>query len=203
MGTSGLRERNKARTREEIIEAALGLFEERGYDATRCEDIAAAADVSVRTFFRYFDTKLDVVMATTGDERPGETFIAELLSRPPAEGPVTAFGNMMRAPIVEFELGRTLEVRQILLMLTTPGLESLLLEHFRRIESVLVGAIATRLNRPADDLDAWLLAAALCAAMRIAFVHWANSAAQPGALWPLLHERLDRLEHGFASLHPA
>lgn len=203
MGKSGLRERNRARTRDDIIEAALGLFEERGYDATRCEDIAAAADVSVRTFFRYFDTKLDVVMATTGDKRPDETFIADLLSRPSSEGPVTAFRNMMRAPIAQFELGRTLEVRQTLLMLTTPGLESLLLEHFRRIESVLVGAIATRLNRPADDLDAWLLAAALCAAMRIAFVRWANSGAQPRTLWPLLQERLDRLEHGFAALHLA
>lgn len=203
MGRSGLRERNKGRTRDDIIQAALGLFEERGYDATRCEDIAAAADVSVRTFFRYFDTKVDVVMATTGDERPDETFIADLLSRPSTEGPVTAFGNMMRAPIAVFESGRTLEVRQTLLMLTTPGLESLLLEHFRRIESVLVGAIATRLNLPTDDLDAWLLAAALCAAMRIAFVHWANSGAPPGTLWPLLQERLDRLEHGFAELRPA
>ena len=63
----GLRERNRSRTEAEMAAAAIRLFTIRGYDATTVADIAEAADVSVRTFFRYFRSKEDVVFA--GHER--------------------------------------------------------------------------------------------------------------------------------------
>ncbi len=53
----GLRERNAARTRELIINTALGLFLEHGYDATKMEDIAEAAGIGTSTLYRYFPTK--------------------------------------------------------------------------------------------------------------------------------------------------
>ena len=62
----GLRERKKARLRQQIVETSIGLFRKHGYEATRIDDIVQALEISQPTFFRYFPTK-DAVLREVGE----------------------------------------------------------------------------------------------------------------------------------------
>jgi TetR/AcrR family transcriptional regulator, cholesterol catabolism regulator len=62
---AGLRERKKARLRQQIIETALHLFRQRGYEKTRIDDIVHTLEISQPTFFRYFPSK-DAVLGEVG-----------------------------------------------------------------------------------------------------------------------------------------
>lgn len=61
----GLRERKKARLRQEIIDTAVRMFRKRGYEKTRIDDIVQALEISQPTFFRYFPSK-DAVLGEVG-----------------------------------------------------------------------------------------------------------------------------------------
>src|SRR5271170_6091311 len=88
----GLRERKKARTRASLREHALRLFREQGYQATTVEQIAAAAEVSPSTFFRYFPAKEDVVLQDDMDTR----LMAAFDQQPPGLGPIAAVRAAVR-----------------------------------------------------------------------------------------------------------
>jgi len=82
---AGLRERQKADRTRRILEAAASLFRDLGYDAARIEDIAERAQVSVGTFYNYYQNKGDILLATVGMEveevlAAGEAIVAD----PPA-----------------------------------------------------------------------------------------------------------------------
>jgi AcrR family transcriptional regulator len=62
---AGLRERKKARLRQQIIDTSIRLFRERGYENTRIDDIVDILEISQPTFFRYFPTK-DAVLHDVG-----------------------------------------------------------------------------------------------------------------------------------------
>jgi AcrR family transcriptional regulator len=84
----GRRERKKLETRDALQEAARRLFAEQGYDATTVKEIADAADVAERTFFRYFGAKEDLLL-------PGlvllfQAFEQATAARPPDEAPLIA-----------------------------------------------------------------------------------------------------------------
>src|SRR4051812_5221769 len=84
----GLRERKKQRTRARLIDAAMSLCLEQGYEQTTVEQIAAAADVAPRTFSRYFATK-DAVFLTLIEDF-AEQLVIELAAVPDEVGPLEA-----------------------------------------------------------------------------------------------------------------
>ncbi|GAA4691397.1 hypothetical protein GCM10023324_52920 [Streptomyces youssoufiensis] len=87
----GRREQHKAATRRALQEAASRMFAERGYAETTVRDIAAAAGVTERTFFRYFPSKEDLVLGEILDLIPA--FQGLVRARPAGEPPRTAVMN--------------------------------------------------------------------------------------------------------------
>ena len=76
----GLRERKKRRTRATLIDAAVGLCDSQGFDATTVDQIAAIAEVSPRTFSRYFATKDAIALALIDEVL--DSAAAELMNQP-------------------------------------------------------------------------------------------------------------------------
>jgi len=85
----GLREKHKADTRRNIQEAAAALFQERGFQATTMDMIAAAVDVSPRTLFRYFESKEDLLLSKVISSL--DQIIDVLQKRPSEESCLQAF----------------------------------------------------------------------------------------------------------------
>ena len=111
MGSSAgsLRARKKAATEAALQESALSLFAQKGYDATTIEEIVADADVSRRTFFRYFGSKEEVIFKGTSNDF--DTF-RQLLREQPEGKDLEALKRAVvqfvlylqerKAPILEF-----------------------------------------------------------------------------------------------------
>jgi AcrR family transcriptional regulator len=193
-GELGLRERKKLRTRQEIAEAANRLIRERGIERVTIEQIAAAADVAPRTFFRYFDSKEEAFLA---DQRAKvETFRAALLARPDTEGPLTA----VRAAILDladiYEVDREDVLCKARLVAESPALHGRSLEMHAELQRTVVEALAARMHvDPATDLRPAVIAAAVSGALQAAFEHWAANGADED-LRTLVTAALDLLDGG-------
>jgi AcrR family transcriptional regulator len=85
---TGRRDRKKSETRDALRAAAHRLFAEKGFTGTTIDDITDAADVSRRTFFRYYDSKEDLLRVDVADLLP--IMLGSLRARPAQEPPLTA-----------------------------------------------------------------------------------------------------------------
>ncbi len=168
--STGLRELKKRRTRAAIQEAALVLIERQGYERTTCEQIAAAAEVSPATFFRYFPTKEDVVL--TDDYDPA--IEAAIRARPLREGPLLAARRGIGAVFGQIGEDEMAVVRtRTRLLLSVPALRARVREQLDGARGALASAVAPRLSQDADSLVVQALAAAMAAALGVAVEHWA------------------------------
>jgi AcrR family transcriptional regulator len=159
----GLRERKKQRTRQQIIEAAMGLFAERGYHATTIADIAAAAEVAPRTFFSYFPSKEAVVFHNVDRDLDG--LASALRDRLPGETVFDALRRWIDAMFDEFAADQDEAVLRKQLCREDEGLANFQGGVMARISELLLEAIADDLGEPPDTLRPRLVAAAAVAAL--------------------------------------
>ncbi|OLT32593.1 TetR family transcriptional regulator [Actinomadura sp. CNU-125] len=205
----GLRERKKLETRDALSAAAIGLIVERGWSAVTIEDIAAAANVSVRTFRNYFSGKAEAVAARHVDRMRR---VADGLRARPADEPLwdaigaavqEQFGSPpdRRPPDPDGADGADAEgLRRradgVRLLLGEPALAGEMAKAHAAAEAELAAAIAERTGTDtARDLYPGLTAAVLGAAVGAAIVH-ALRGDRGAPVGPVLREALDRLTAG-------
>jgi AcrR family transcriptional regulator len=169
---TGLRARKKLTTRQALARAALRLAVERGPDNVRREDVAAAVDVSLRTFNNYFSSKEEAIVWLAVERAAGT--VARLRARPAgeplAEALDAAFSEQYpdQAPSREW-------VAQIRAIVSAPEVHGAYLKALARIEDRLAEAIAERIGTTDHDLRPRVLAAAVCGAERVAVGYWLDS----------------------------
>lgn len=144
-----LRDRKRARTRQALLDAAVDLFERHGYDRTGVADIAAAAEVGTRTFFRYFPSK-EALLFPEADDRI-RAAVAAITDRAPDEEPTEVLLRALRT-VTEHseELGGRLTALRLRLIREVPAVRGralqLQLDAQREIARHLAAAYPRRLD---------------------------------------------------------
>jgi AcrR family transcriptional regulator len=167
----GLRQRKKVQTREALRQHALRLFLTKGYERTTVEEIAAAANISSMTFFRYFRTKEDVVMEDFQDD-----LIESCIAAQPGHLPrVVRVQNGVRESLaVAYPVVRSALLERLQLILATPALRARLWEHLHATEQLIVRALSGASPEAPIELRDQVVAAACVAALSTAILVWAE-----------------------------
>ena len=165
----GLRERKKLERRRCIEAAAIDLIDDQGFDRTTIEDIAAKADIAPRTFFYYFATKEDVVLADYAARL--ELIIDELGRRPEGEGPWAALQASFVVVAADYSAQRDQLVRRFAIMAENSSVYARSLQLQAGWEDALAEVISGRIGSN-NDIQPRLLAAAALACMRSSLQHW-------------------------------
>ncbi|MFD5178626.1 TetR family transcriptional regulator [Nocardia sp. NPDC058379] len=157
-----LRERKKERTRRTLRVEAFRLFREQGYTETTVEQIAAAAEVSPSTFFRYFPTKEQLVIADDQDA----LMIEALAAQPRGQHPLTAFRNATTAVFSAMSAAdMAFEQERHALLYHVPELRPAIGLEFQRSIELAAQLMAEYTGRPADDFEVRVAAGAMIGTM--------------------------------------
>jgi AcrR family transcriptional regulator len=190
-GRRGRSAAGRAELRRDLVAAAVELFHARGYDDTTIDDIAGAAGVGRRTFFRYFRSKEDAI---SPDHEAALARIAEVFEAAHPAEPVAAL--VLRAGETVFDLytdDPALSVRRFALTHRVPALrdrESASVDHYRRL---FTRHLRQRLAEQRDgELRAAVIGAAVVAAHNVALRTWLAAGA-PADGYEVCRERFRRV----------
>ena len=192
----GLRERKKLERRRSIEVAALNRFGENGFDATTIDEIAADADIATRTFFSYFPTKEDVVLADYADRLKRTT--DELGRRPASEAPWLELRESFAVGAADYEAQRDDLIRRFAIMAVNPSVHARSLQLQAGWEDTVAEVLAQRMGVNAEDIRPRLMSSAALACMRSSLRHWILTGHRR-SLPDLVEASFDRLGTGLSA----
>jgi AcrR family transcriptional regulator len=185
----GLRERKRHETSERIIEQGLRLFVKNGYEATTLEAVAEAAGISRRTFFYYFKSKEDILLAAH-DSGFREALRPAMLDEPSDQTPLEAVQKCLVKLASRYETKESVIFDR--LMQSTEALRARKEAVFVETEQILLQAMGELWPSPGRRDGLRLVAMVAMGTLRLALDKWKqNEAARPLAYY---------LRQGFALL---
>jgi AcrR family transcriptional regulator len=193
--TLGLREMKKERTRSDIVRVATRMFASRGFDDVTVDEIAAEAEVSHRTFYRYFATKEELVL---GPLQQGlDEFVSRFTQRPRSESVIASVRGAIMDLAATYEHDLDHDRHRAALVRSTPSLQLRQHERHAAFESAMVPLIAQRLDvDPIEDIRPALIAGCAVAAVRVATAQWLLGGARR-PLMPVVEQALTMLTMAF------
>lgn len=164
----GLRERKRRQTRQRIVDAGLKLFLADGFDATTLDAIAEAADISRRTFFYYFKSKEDVVLAFHSES------IASLqdliVKQSPDQAPLDVVRNALLQLISAYSAEEMIPIDR--LMISTESLRARKQASYIAQEQALFAALCELWPQPKRRAALQVVAMVSIGAQRLAIEAW-------------------------------
>src|SRR5215469_16593436 len=183
----------------ELELVSLRLFSEHSFDETTVERIAAAAGVSKRTFFRYFDSKADVLWhAFDGEVRA----LRAAFTAVPGDIPLMDAIRQVVVGVNQYRAEDVPELRtRMNLIGSVPALQASAAQHYDAWERAVSEFAAARLGQPADSLYPLAIGRATLAVCRAAYDRWIDRA--DVNLTSYLDQALRALVAGFEPAHHA
>jgi AcrR family transcriptional regulator len=179
--------------RRELVAAAARLFASRGYDETTVDDIAAAAEVSRSTFFRYFPSK---EAAAFPDEEVRVEVVSEVLETAPADEPLPTTIRRAALSLIDYDLEAKVELHKWHELLhEEPALAAYALRVQNESINTFTRLIAKRMGvNPTRDLRPRLAVQMAYAAVNSVWSTWTSGS--EAELRKLLNQAFDVLEAG-------
>jgi mycofactocin system transcriptional regulator len=188
--------RRRATSRAELEHAAFALFAAHGFDATTVDDIAAAAGIGRRTFFRYFPSKNDIPWGAFEDE------LDRMRVRLKACPPEVPLMDAIRLALIDFNRVAPDQVplhrRRMELILRVPTLLAHSTLRFTAWRAVVAEFVAERTGRRPDDLAPQAIAHAVLGVSVAAYEHWLDD--QHADLGTLLDNAMRELAAAFGAV---
>ncbi len=169
MNVGSLRERKKLAAMRRIQAVALDLFERDGFEKVTIEEIAAAAEVSASSVYRYFGTKEQLILWDEGDLEFLDLVEDEMKTHPPVEAVRRVLTRVLSA---YYDGNEELSKRKTRFFMTEPALQAVQLQQIDLFAQMIATSLARASGRDAADLDVQVIASSLLWALMAAVRHW-------------------------------